>query len=267
MSRPDSQPDIPADDLVLRRWSNEDARQIVAAFRDPDIASSYKHPLVTRADAKRWVAEWHSRWQAADGAAWAIVRASDPATVLGLVALRDLYLVAECSYWVISEYRGQGIAPRATRELCEWVFQALDLHRMELRHSVRNARSCRVAAKAGFEPEGIERSLHRYGDGIHDMHRHARVKRGNMRARLRDRALMDVSSHSRLWTGAAVLSAGTGLLAAETRIALVLPLAMIAAVPAVRFTLVHEVRLKPAHRRPAGAARAILIATDRRNMR
>jgi hypothetical protein len=121
------------------------------------------------------------------GAGWAISLQSDREHVIGQVALRTLYLkegLAECSYWVGPDYRGGGVAPQGTRALCTWAFNELHLHRLELVHSVRNRRSCRVALKAGFEPEGIERSLHPYWDGRHDMHLHARVKPAEARATL-----------------------------------------------------------------------------------
>jgi ribosomal-protein-alanine N-acetyltransferase len=254
MRPPDPQPDVLAGDLILRPWCLQDAPQIVRAFRDPEIRKSEKHPPTTDFDAEQWMSRWHRGWHGANCAGWAIVGITDRTNVVGMVALRDLYLhdgVAECSYWVVADHRGRGIDPQALRALCDWAFNALGLHRMELIHSVRNVRSCRVAAKAGFGPEGIERSLHRYGDDIHDMHLHARVKPAQLRATLKDRALMDVSSHPWLCTGASVLSAVMAFLAAESRIALALPLIVIAAVAAARFTTVHEARPKPAHRRRA----------------
>ncbi|MGO8889299.1 MAG: GNAT family N-acetyltransferase [Streptosporangiaceae bacterium] len=38
-----------------------------------------------------------------------------------------------------------------------------------------NTASCRVAAKAGFAAEGIQRSAVLHADGWHDMHVHARI--------------------------------------------------------------------------------------------
>jgi RimJ/RimL family protein N-acetyltransferase len=171
MRPPDPQPDVLAGDLILRPWCLQDAPQIVRAFRDPEIRKSEKHPPTTDFDAEQWMSRWHRGWHGANCAGWAIVGITDRTNVVGMVALRDLYLhdgVAECSYWVVADHRGRGIDPQALRALCDWAFNALGLHRMELIHSVGNVQSCRVAAKAGFGPEGIERSLHRYGDDIHD---------------------------------------------------------------------------------------------------
>jgi ribosomal-protein-alanine N-acetyltransferase len=233
--------------MVLRPWKSDDAFHVFEAFGDPDIKNMHDLELRSVPDAERWIAEWDERWRTGAGAAWAISLQSDNKQVLGHVALRTLYLkegLAECSYWVRPDYRGEGVAPQATRALCEWAFSKLNLHRLELVHSVRNRRSCRVALKAGFEPQGIERSLHRYGDGLHDMHLHARVIPAKTRATPWDRALLDITSHVTLWTSASVLSVGAALLAAEYRPALILPLSMIGIVPIHRAVVFYQPRLR-----------------------
>jgi RimJ/RimL family protein N-acetyltransferase len=56
-----------------------------------------------------------------------------------------------------------------------WAFDVLELHRVELVHSVRNGPSCRIAERAGFELEGTMRGQMRHVDGWHDVHLHARL--------------------------------------------------------------------------------------------
>jgi RimJ/RimL family protein N-acetyltransferase len=244
---PDEQPEILTGRLVLRPWRSEDALHVVKAFGDPDIKKTQELEVTSESEAEQWIAEWHERWRAGAGAGWAISLQSDREQVLGQVALRTVYPkdgLAECSYWVGPDYRGEGVAPQATRALCTWAFDELHLHRLELVHSVRNRRSCRVALKAGFKPEGIERSLHPYWDGRHDMHLHARVKPAEARATLWDRALLDITSHATLWTSASVMSVGVALLAAEYRPAVVLPLIMIGIVPIHRAVVFYQPRMR-----------------------
>jgi RimJ/RimL family protein N-acetyltransferase len=66
------------------------------------------------------------------------------------------------------------VATAAVGAVSEWAF-GLGLHRLQLRHSVRNPASCRVAAKTGYALEGVLRSALRHADGWHDMHLHARL--------------------------------------------------------------------------------------------
>ena len=239
------QPSITTGDLTLRPWRPEDALQLIKAFGDPEIRAM--HEVAAEDDeevkAKEWICYWDEKWRAGTAAAWAITRASRPDVVLGQVALRALYLkdgMAECSYWVLQEHRGKGVAPRATRAMSEWAFREHDLYRLEIAHSVRNWRSCRVALKAGFPPESIKRSLQRLEDGkVHDMHLHALVLPADARARPLDRALLGIVSHTTLWTSASMVSAGAALLALVYRFAAVLPLMIAAGVLVLRASIVH----------------------------
>jgi RimJ/RimL family protein N-acetyltransferase len=67
------------------------------------------------------------------------------------------------------------VATAATAEVARWALGELGPHRLFLLHSTANPASCRVAAKAGFAPEGTLRSAMRHPDGWHDMHLRGRV--------------------------------------------------------------------------------------------
>ena len=57
------------------------------------------------------------------------------------------------------------------------VFDRFGWHRIELYHAVENERSCGVAKRAGYPPEGVKRSAMSYPvDGRRsDEHLHARL--------------------------------------------------------------------------------------------
>ncbi len=241
------QPTIPAGDLVLRPWRYGDAHQVVKAFGDPEIRGWSGHPVDSEAQALDWIDRWEQKWKERSAAGWAVVRVTAPEDVLGHVALRTLFVgeMAECSYWVMPDHRGAGIAPQATRALADRAFREFDLSRLEVVHSVRNRRSCRVALKAGFTPEGIQRSLQKHQTGgVHDMHLHSRVRPAQTRARALDRALLGVVSHVTLWTTASLLSAALALLTLVYRFAAVLPLLLAAGVLGLRLYAVHRPRLR-----------------------
>ena len=94
------------------------------------------------------------------------------------MALRTVNLefgYGQITYWVVPASRHRGVAVEAAREVSRWAIDVLGLHRLEIRHSVANALSCRVAEKAGFSLEGTMRSALLHEDGWHDMHVHALV--------------------------------------------------------------------------------------------
>jgi RimJ/RimL family protein N-acetyltransferase len=99
-------------------------------------------------------------------------------TVVGRIALRAIDTEqgrAECAYWIRPEVRGNALAGRALSALTAWAFDEVGFHRLFLVHSTVNEASCRVASKAGFVPEGVERSSVLHSDGWHDMHVHSRI--------------------------------------------------------------------------------------------
>lgn len=172
------QPVLPVDrELTLRPWRATDGPAVRTAFADPDIKRWHLRTLDSDAEAHAWTAAWERHWQLQSKASWAVVDQADEAR--GQVGLRDISLFeasADVSYWVLPAARGAGIAAKALTALAEWAFETLHLNRLGLAHSTRNTASCRVAEKAGFEPEGTHRQTHRHQDGWHDMHHHARLR-------------------------------------------------------------------------------------------
>ncbi len=172
--RGDGQPTLVTGDLRVRPWGAGDAETIVRAYGDPAI-QRWHVQSVTATEAERWIDDRLRRWSAGTGADWAVV--ADDGAVLGRIGLRQVDLFegeAEVAYWVLPEARGRAVAPRSLTALTEWAF-ATGLHRIALRHSVRNEASCRVADHAGFELEGTMRRAGRHADGDHDMHLHSRI--------------------------------------------------------------------------------------------
>ena len=131
---------------------------------------------MTEDEAGAWIESWSARWNRDSGGGWAIAGASSG--LLGQISLRRLDLadgIGEVSYWVVPAARGHHVATRALRALSGWLFDALQLHRLELSHSTRNPASCRVAGNAGYKFEGTKRREALHADGWHDMHLHARL--------------------------------------------------------------------------------------------
>ena len=184
-----NQPEIAAGTLVLRPWRRSDADAVVRAWTDPDIRRWGRFGAVVpgRDNVEQWVQWNHEQWQYGLRAGFAVCEA-DGEVLVGSIMLRDFAEAVsaggqgEAGYWVVPERRGKGVATSALAALSHWAFQPLDLgglglHRVQLRHSVRNPGSCRVAAKAGFACEGTLRESFRYADGDwHDEHLHARLR-------------------------------------------------------------------------------------------
>ena len=160
----------------LREWRADDAPVVLRAFQSPDMSRQAPWPVVTLKDAMGWIAAWSGV-----GHAFAVTiggsNGSDDERVVGNVAVTgiDDHDNGWVSYWVVPEVRGRGIAATATDLLARWAFDERGLYRLELGHRTNNPASCRVATKAGFAVEGVERGKLRYEGVRYDVERHARL--------------------------------------------------------------------------------------------
>ncbi|MFI6481508.1 GNAT family N-acetyltransferase [Nonomuraea sp. NPDC050663] len=155
--------------IELRDWREEDAPVVLRAFQDPAMSRQTAMPILTIQDAVGWVAAVrsveHSFAVTLDGA------------VVGNAAVTDIdrHLNGWVSYWTVREVRGRGVASAAASLLAEWAFKERGLYRLELGHRTNNPASCRVATRAGFRVEGVERGKLLYDGVRYDVERHARL--------------------------------------------------------------------------------------------
>lgn len=178
---------------VLRAWRRSDAGALSSAFRaDPALAVQVGGAdLSTTDDAAAYLASTLADPDAAppqDGTdrapqrpsalprtrSWAI---DDDGLAVGSVtlsAIESRHGTAWASYWVAPSARGRGLAASALAAASAWAFDA-GLFRLELGHRVNNPASCRVAGRAGYLVEGIERGKLRYGAERFDVELHARL--------------------------------------------------------------------------------------------
>lgn len=76
----------------------------------------------------------------------------------GAIDLHDIDWVnrnAKIGYWLDKAHTGKGIMTRAVRALVGYAFEALDLHRIEIRAATENHASRRIPERLGFEMEAV----------------------------------------------------------------------------------------------------------------
>lgn len=160
--------------MHLRPWSAADAPLLRAAATDPELAQQLAGSPFADDDAAaafiatRYRHDEHARnWAVIDGTSVVVGNVS-------VTAVEYVHGTAWISYWLTPPARGLGLATRAVVAAADDAF-ALGLHRLELGHRTNNPASCRVATRAGFVVEGIERERLRYGDERFDVETHARL--------------------------------------------------------------------------------------------
>lgn len=146
--------------IGLRPPEQRDLPGIVAACRDPEATRWTTVPVpYTDADAA-WFALWHapSVWARGTGAVFVV---ADPeGSYAGTIDLRVSPAdpdVADVGYLIAPHARGRGYATAALRVLSCWAIDVLGVQRVEWKAHLDNLASHRVAQKAGFTIEGVQR--------------------------------------------------------------------------------------------------------------
>ncbi|MEW2067704.1 GNAT family N-acetyltransferase [Streptomyces sp. NPDC007346] len=162
--------------FLLRPWHPADASAVLRAFAPAEMDRQTDRPVSDRVGALTWIASRTRERGARTGYSWAVVgEEGDPLGCVAVDAVTRIHDRGWVSYWTTEAARGRGVASAGVRALARWAFGELGLYRLELGHRTDNPASCRVAARAGFAVEGLERAKLRYGDVRYDIERHARL--------------------------------------------------------------------------------------------
>lgn len=152
--------------VTLRRWRPDDAPAVFFACQDPLIARFIPIPQPYTEDvARTFVTVRRGDWVTEDERSFAIVDAATDA-LLGAIARHGPFgHRATFGYWLAPQARGRGVATRALRLITDWTIQTTDVIRLDLCTDIANVASGRVAARVGFEREGIRRAWDLDRDG------------------------------------------------------------------------------------------------------
>ena len=154
-------PELSDDQVRLRPWRRDDVPAMLVAFTDPvfDLHSDWAPE--TDVDLFAHLNRLEERRREGEAIDLAIVGPDDPAIAVGGVSINGIdhvHLRASIGYWLSPSGRGRGLATRSVKLLADWAFAELGLARLELTCGPENLDSQRVAARCGFQQEGLLRS-------------------------------------------------------------------------------------------------------------
>ncbi|UOE22051.1 GNAT family N-acetyltransferase [Thermobifida halotolerans] len=162
---------LETDRMLLRAFTEGDVDDVLRAARDPLTQRWLPIPApgqpYTRSDAVTWCVETAPAIRATgDGQQWAAVCRETGRYVgsFGLVRTNWAARVTEIGYLLAPDLRGRGLAPEAVVAVTRWALLDQGFERVALKAATANTASRRVAEKAGYVYEGIERNsmpLHR----------------------------------------------------------------------------------------------------------
>lgn len=150
--------------LTLKEWSQEDVPLIYQLLSEPEVAGFNTIGIPTSVqviqdllqptlDDQQQTTRKHY--------GWSILLNSDETFVgeIGLDLASARFKSAEIYYSVASAFWGKGYASEAAKAIVQFVFENLQLHRLEAGVATFNPGSIRVLEKIGMQREGLRRKI------------------------------------------------------------------------------------------------------------
>ena len=145
--------------VLLRPLRAADARPFAAAFRDdPELGRLLGFE---RDPDEDWVRRRVERPPDPEQVAELAVADPRSEAFLGLLLSHSLdarHRRAEVGFWLVPSARGRGVGRMAVGRFVDWMFEALDLLRVEMTTTPDNAATLGLAASLGFRREGTMRA-------------------------------------------------------------------------------------------------------------
>ena len=146
------------DGVVVLRELREDDRAVVLSTMGDELVHTWLNmPAEPRdADFDSLIRAAREGRVSGDRIDYTVTEAGSDVALGAVIASRRARDNYEVAYLAGAAGRGRGYMTRAVRLLCEWLFQE-GVGRLELRTHPGNEPSQRLAERAGFQREGLER--------------------------------------------------------------------------------------------------------------
>jgi RimJ/RimL family protein N-acetyltransferase len=161
-------PDSITDGVVVLRELREDDRAVVLSMmRDGVVARWLNMPVAPgNRDFDALLRVAHDGRASGDRIDYTVTEKGDDVSIGAVIASRRHRDNYEIAYLAREEGRGRGLMTRAVRLLCDWLLEE-GVGRIELRTHPDNEASQKLAQRAGFQREGLERgSIWLHGERV-----------------------------------------------------------------------------------------------------
>ena len=166
--------------LILRRFVMEDA---VAMYKnwasDEEVTKYLTWPVHANEEISKSVIEdWITSYSNENYYQWAIVLKDkgEPIGSIAAVHINEDVSKAHIGYCIGKTWWHRGITSEALKAVMNFLFDVVDVNRIEARHDSRNPNSGKVMKKCGMKYEGTLRSSDLNNQGICDACYYALLK-------------------------------------------------------------------------------------------
>ena len=172
---------LETDRLVLRRYVNRDAEAMYKNWAsDKEVTKFLTWPTHSSQEISEGVMEdWVNQYSSQSYYHWAIVlkdNGDEPIGDIAVVGMKEKISMAHIGYCIGRTWRHKGITSEALKTVMDFLFDAVDVKRVEARHDPRNPNSGKVMKKRGMRSEPTLRDSDWNNQGICDACYYALLK-------------------------------------------------------------------------------------------
>jgi ribosomal-protein-alanine N-acetyltransferase len=142
-------------EVYVRRVEKRDRSEFLALM---SASRDLHEPWISPPLTDRAFSHYHARTRRDDHEGMLVCRRADEA-IVGVINLNNIvrgsFLSASLGYYVGAPYAGQGYMREGLKQVVEFAFQQLGLHRLEANIQPTNLRSLRLVEQCGFVKEGL----------------------------------------------------------------------------------------------------------------
>lgn len=164
---------IETDRLILRRYVIEDADAMYKNWAsDSEVTKFLTWQPHSSVDVSRGIIEnWLKEYSDEKYYQWAIVlkdNGNEPIGDISVVHMNEDISMVHIGYCLGRAWWRRGIMSEALKAVTDFMFDTVEVNRVESRHDPRNPNSGKVMQKCGMKYEGTLRSADRNNQGICD---------------------------------------------------------------------------------------------------
>lgn len=164
---------IETDRLILRRYKIEDADAMYKNWAsDSEVTKFLTWQPHSSVEVSRSIIEdWLKKYSDEKYYHWAIVlkdNGNEPIGGISVVHMNEDISMVHIGYCLGRAWWRRGIMSEALKAVTDFMFDTVEVNRVEARHDPRNPNSGKVMQKCGMKYEGTLRSADRNNQGICD---------------------------------------------------------------------------------------------------
>ena len=172
---------LETDRLILRRFVNEDAAAMYKNWASDDAVTKFlMWPTHSSEEISQGVTkDWVNSYSNEKYYQWAIVlkeNGDEPIGSISVVDMKENISAVHIGYCIGRTWWNKGITSEALSAVMAFLFDEVDVNRIEARHDPRNPNSGKVMQKCGMKYEGTLRSADWNNQGICDACYYALLK-------------------------------------------------------------------------------------------